>query len=338
MTSDGLSMMNAEFSSSSFRVVPVVIGARNFLANLISYPPGGRTGDNCLLATKVQVPTHGPRRSNVGLLGSPCFEIPRSVWRDKQLDHLSSGEERQRRLTAKRRHNAVTMGLHLLVSYLLFLGVLLIAMSPLGGTGWGERAGTAAKAILYVTFPVVLSLLVERAVTGFRALQPRFCSIYQVEFWRHERYWKLAYQKYLHMFDGTPLKGLVWRLLGVQIGRRVFDDGLVIHERTLARIGDGSTFNMGSALQSHSLEDGTFKSDLITVGRGCTVGTGALMNYGVKMHDGSVLDADSFLMKGSWVGPNRRWCGNPASELSIPTVLSKVPFQGAREPVRELIQ
>ena len=27
------------------------------------------------------------------------------------------------------------------------------------------------------------------------------------------------------MLAGTPFKNLVWRLLGVRIGRRVFDDG-----------------------------------------------------------------------------------------------------------------
>ena len=61
------------------------------------------------------------------------------------------------------------------------------------------------------------------------------------------------------------------------------------------------TFNMGSHLQSHTLEDGAFKSDQITVGNGCTVGTGALVNYGAGMGDRSVLDPDSFLMKGSIV-------------------------------------
>lgn len=76
MVSDGLSMMNAEFSSSSFRVMPVAIGRRNYLGNMIAYPANGRTGDNCLLATKAMISIQGPQRSDVGLLGSPCFEIP----------------------------------------------------------------------------------------------------------------------------------------------------------------------------------------------------------------------------------------------------------------------
>jgi non-ribosomal peptide synthetase-like protein len=319
MVSDGLSMMNAEFSSTSFRVMPVVIGTRNYLGNDISFPAAARTRDNCLFATKAMVPIGGPPRSNVGLLGSPCFEIPRSVLRDKQFDHLAGGPERQRRLASKTRHNAVTMVLHLLVSYLLVLGLVLIAVSPLGGTGVSEWAGTVASAVLDVAFVVCLFVLAERAVTGFRALQPRYCSIYQVEFWRHERFWKVAPTGYVHMFDGTPFKSVMWRLLGVPVGRRVFDDGLAITERTLVSIGSESTLNMGCHLQSHTLEDGTFKSDHITVGNGCTVGTGALVNYGATMEDGSVLDADSFLMKGSHLSRGARWGGNPATEVPTNT-------------------
>ncbi|HUK69710.1 MAG TPA: Pls/PosA family non-ribosomal peptide synthetase [Streptosporangiaceae bacterium] len=312
LVSDGLSLMNAEFSSSSFRVLPAAIGRRNFLGNNIAYPAGGRTGDDCLLATKVMIPTGGLVREGIGLLGSPCFEIPRSVQRDRRFDHLSTGPERQRRLAAKNRHNAATMGLHLLVRYLYVFGLTLAAMCAVGGQS--GPAATFASILIIVAFTTGYFVLVERAVTGFRALQPRFCSIYQAPFWRHERFWKVPANAYLHMFDGTPFKGVLWRLLGVQIGHRVFDDGCAIVERTLVSVGSDCALNAGSTVQSHSLEDGIFKSDHITIGTGCAIGTGAFVHYGITMGDGSVLDADSFLMKGENVPPRARWSGNPAIE------------------------
>ena len=85
MVSDGLSLINADFSSSSFRVGPVAVGTGNFLGNNLAFPAGARLGDNCLIATKAMVPLTGPVRQDVGLLGSPCFEIPRTVQRDRQL-------------------------------------------------------------------------------------------------------------------------------------------------------------------------------------------------------------------------------------------------------------
>lgn len=79
MVADGLSVLNAEYSSTSFRISRVAIGAHNFLGNHIAYPVGGRTGDNCLLATKVLVPLDGELREGVGLLGSPPSRS-RALW------------------------------------------------------------------------------------------------------------------------------------------------------------------------------------------------------------------------------------------------------------------
>ena len=81
MVSDGLTVMNADYSSTSFRVAGQ-LGEDNFLGNSLAFPAGAKVGDNCLLATKAMIPIGGPVRENVGLLGSPCFEIPRSVQRD----------------------------------------------------------------------------------------------------------------------------------------------------------------------------------------------------------------------------------------------------------------
>jgi non-ribosomal peptide synthetase-like protein len=119
----------------------------------------------------------------------------------------------------------------------------------------------------------------------------------------------------LPMFDGTPFKSLIWRLLGVRIGRRVFDDGCFISDRTMVSIGDGCTLNLGSWIQSHSQEDGGFKSDRIAIGAGCTLGINALVHYGVKMGDGAHLAAAAFLIKGEEVPPHTRWEGNPASQV-----------------------
>ena len=82
MISDGLKMMNMQMSPTSFRLAESKIGDNNFLGNGISYPPNGRTGSNVLFGTKTLVPIDGPVRENVGLLGSPAFEIPRNVCRD----------------------------------------------------------------------------------------------------------------------------------------------------------------------------------------------------------------------------------------------------------------
>jgi non-ribosomal peptide synthetase-like protein len=310
MVSDGLSVMNTEYSNSSFRVMPVQIGAGSFLGNRIAWPAGAHTGDNVLVGTKAMVPLSGELRSDTGLLGSPCFEIPRSVEDDEEFERLSQEPERSRRLRAKTRHNLATMGLYLLSRFGLIAALLALAFAPLSGF-----AGTAGSEILEVLLvPMIIFGLTEAAVGG-RRLQPRQCPVLDRPFWRHERFWKCGSEGWLRVFDGTPFKGVVWRLLGARVGRRLFDDGAGIVERSLTRLGDDVTLNMASEIQGHSLENGMFKSDRIEIASGCTVGVAALVHYGTRMRPGAILEADSFLMKGSEIPENARWRGNPATEV-----------------------
>jgi non-ribosomal peptide synthetase-like protein len=250
------------------------------------------------------------------LLGSPSFEIPRSVLRDSRFDHLKTGDELRRRLAAKNKHNAVTMGLYLLVRWIYLFGITVLAW---GAADLYPSFGVSAIALAYVLtliFSVGYFALVERAATAFRALSPRFCSIYEPYFWWHERYWKVpAAASLLQVFNGTPFKGAIWRLLGVRAGRRLFDDGCTISEKTMVTIGDDVTLNANTIIQCHSQEDDTFKSDYITIGAGCTLGIGVFVLYGAAVGDGAVLAADSFLMKGEEVPPRARWGGNPATEM-----------------------
>ncbi|MGR4880426.1 Pls/PosA family non-ribosomal peptide synthetase [Streptomyces sp. LARHCF249] len=315
MVADGLSVINAEFSHTSFRLSRVSIGAHSFLGNRIAYPSQAKTGDNCLLATKVMVPVDGEVRENVGLLGSPPFAIPRTVMRDTRFQELESGSELRRRLAAKNRHNAVTAGLYLMARWIHVFAMTLVAV---GATTLYPSLGASAFAlasVLTLLFTVVYFALIERAATGFKAQEPLYCSIYEPSFWRHERFWKMASVDYAQVFDGTPFKNVVWRLLGARIGKRVFDDGCFFPERTLVTIGDDCTLNAGTVVQCHSQEDGAFKSDRTAIGDDCTLGVGAFVHYGVTLADRVQLACDSFLMKGEQVPQRARWAGNPARQL-----------------------
>jgi non-ribosomal peptide synthetase-like protein len=313
MVADGLVIVNSDVSATSFRVSPVYIGGDSFFGNNIYYPAGGRVGSNCLIATKAMIPLDGRVREGVGLLGSPPFEIPRTVERDQAVE-LDEPEQR-RQLRAKNRHNLRTIGIFLFVRWLhvfLITAFALAAFDSYGGFAQLEMALLLAVSLLITP---VYFVLVERLVRGFRLLQPQYCSIYDPYFWRHERLWKVPAEKYVQMFNGTPFKTLVWRGLGAKVGKRVFDDGCHFTERSLTIVGDDVMLNVGSEIQCHSQEDGAFKSDRTAIGNGCTIGVGAFVHYGVRMHEGSVLAPDSFLMKGEEIPPRARWGGNPAREM-----------------------
>jgi len=316
MVADGLNMINDEFSSTSFRVSRAAIGPRNFVGNYVNYPSGGRTADNCLFAIKAMIPIGGKIREGVGLLGSPPFEIPRSVERDSRYDHLRTGEALRRGLAAKNRFNLRTIGIFLVTRW---LGVFLIVLIDLAAIELFydvfAHAVMAALIALSAVVAAVYFALVERCFTALGPPPPAICSIYDPGFWWVERLWKLHPINFYHLFDGTPFKSVIWRLVGVRIGKRVFDDGVYISEPTLTAIGDECVLNHESKIQCDSQEDGTYKSGQTVLGAGCTIGVGAFVHYGVTMRDGSLLAADSFLMKGEDVPPRARWGGNPAREV-----------------------
>jgi non-ribosomal peptide synthetase-like protein len=125
------------------------------------------------------------------------------------------------------------------------------------------------------------------------------------------------------LFAGTPFRTIIFRAMGMKIGRKVFDFSRSITERTLTEIGDFTNLNEGCVLQAHSLEEGVFKSDYIRLGNGCSVGPGAFVHYGVSMGYHVVLDADSFLMKGETLDSHTGWCGNPAKMVRSRFVVQK---------------
>ncbi len=316
MVADGLNMINDEVSSTSFRVSRAAIGRGNFVGNYVTFPSGARTADNCLLAIKVMVPIDGKIREGVGLLGSPPFEIPRSVERDSRFDHLRTGEALRRGLAGKNRFNLRTIGIFLLTRW---LGVFLIVLIDLAALElFYDALAHAVMAALFALSAVVAAVYYALVARCFEALSPpppAICSIYHPDFWWVERVWKLHPIQFFHIFNGTPFKSVIWRLMGVRIGKRVFDDGVHISEPLLTAVGDECVLNHESKIQCDSQEDGTYKSGPTALGAGCTVGVNAFVHYGVTMGDGSALAADSFLMKGETVPPCARWAGNPAREM-----------------------
>jgi non-ribosomal peptide synthetase-like protein len=315
MIADAVSFMNADYSPTSFKVSRAAIGAHNFLGNGVFYPAGAKTGDNCLLATMVAVPIDGPVRHDVGLLGSPPFEIPRSVLRDALPEEYRSRAHFRRDLAAKNRHNLRTMALLMLVRWLNISLAMIIMFAALELSDQFGFLALSASFVVMLLVGLLVPSGIEHIVTRSRGLQPQLCSIYNPYFWWHERYWKLQIQsRYMTILDGTPFKPLLWRLLGVRIGSRVFDDGCAFPERSLVTIGSRCTLNAGSAVQCHSQEDGMFKTDHTILGDGVTLGVGCLVHYGVTAEDGAVVATDSFVMKGTTLSPGTVWGGNPAEE------------------------
>lgn len=183
--------------------------------------------------------------------------------------------------------------------------------------------------LMTMIFAICFYAFVERASLGFKRLKPRMATIYDPYFWYHERHWKLSDTPLNTLLTGTPFRPMFLRLLNVKVGRRVYDGGSIITERSLVEIGDDATLNEGCVLQPHSLEEGAFKSDAIRIGERSTLGPSAFIHYGVVVGDGATIDTDSFVMKGESIEPRTAWRGNPAKfhRIVVPVADTADPHQ-----------
>lgn len=140
MVADGLSLMNAEYSSTSFRLSPTAIGAHNFLGNRIAYPAAW--------ADRRQLPARyqggGPRqRTAPARCGTARFPLLRDPAIGGAGRHLrrAQGGERSRppsrgQEPAQRRHHGVAPA-HDLAVHLLRRPALRALREPVPGVGHG---------------------------------------------------------------------------------------------------------------------------------------------------------------------------------------------------------
>src|SRR5204863_805012 len=201
---------------------------------------------------------------------------------DSRYANLRTGEALARGLAAKNRFNLQTMGIFLLTRW---LGAFLVVLIDLAAFKFFEGVlANSIMALLFALSPVVAALYYAAVEGCFEKLSPpppAICSIYDRRFWWVERIWKLHPITFFHLFDGTPFLTLLWRLIGVRMGKRAFDDGVYISEPTLTTIGDECVLNNQSLILCESQEDGTFKSGRTELGSACTIGVAALVHYGV---------------------------------------------------------
>jgi len=153
------------------------------------------------------IPIDGPV-ARTSALGSPCFEIPRAVDRDRQFSTALDEEARQQRIRVKNAHNIVTVALFLLgnwlfISVTLLLGYAAVTYYPQFGLAsvLGSSALLSLGGILYFA-------LLERASLGFKPLEPKVVSIYDNYFWFHERHWKFCESPLQTLLKGVPFQSV----------------------------------------------------------------------------------------------------------------------------------
>jgi acetyltransferase-like isoleucine patch superfamily enzyme len=79
----------------------------------------------------------------------------------------------------------------------------------------------------------------------------------------------------------------------------------------MLRFEDGAV--VACLIQAHTFEDRVLKTDYVTVRRGATVGSGALLLYGADVGEGTYVMPGSVVMKRERLLPGRAYAGRPTN-------------------------
>ncbi len=125
----------------------------------------------------------------------------------------------------------------------------------------------------------------------------------------------LAVPFLVKMLQGTPFINWYFRLMGCNIGRRVYTDTTDMTEFDTIKVGNDVSLNSDCGLQTHLFEDRVMKISTVTIGYRCAVGSNAIVLYDTVMEPDSSLGNLSMLMKGESLPAGTDWIGSPARKV-----------------------
>jgi non-ribosomal peptide synthetase-like protein len=289
------------------------IGRRTFIGNSAFIRGGVTLGDETLLGVMSTPPINSDVvPSNTQWLGVPGFALPRPkvlVFDDGRTFNPTKNLQRTRAIIDAARI--------LLPGYLsacsLFVMIAIAAFSFSMAHWW--VVGLALP--LIVNFVAVLTMVVvaviKRVIIG--TFTPSVHPLWSPFVWLNDvinGVFETITANAMAPFMGTPYAAPLLRLMGCKIGKWCYIETTFFSEFDLVRVGDYAALNLGSTLQTHLFEDRVMKSDVLTVGEGCSVGNMAIVLYSTVMERGSSLGPLSVLIKGETLPEMSRWGGIPS--------------------------
>ncbi len=148
----------------------------------------------------------------------------------------------------------------------------------------------------------------------------------------HLRWWlvqNLIETAHMDQLEGTPLLPVFYRLLGVRIGRNVHLETRDLAAFDLISIGDGTTVDEHASLLGYTVEGSELIIGPIHIGRGCFVGTHAVLREETVMEDGARIEDQSLLLRGTRIPAGETWAGSPARRAAGPAAAPTPPMYGA---------
>ena len=180
--------------------------------------------------------------------------------------------------------------------------------------------------VISVSFP--LTALLRRAFVG--SLAPGNYPLWGLTYFRWWLGTQLANASAGHLISGTPWKALHLRILGAKVGRHTTLNSLSVSVPELLEIGDGVCIGTFANIENARVEAGRLFIGKVSIGKGATVDSYAVLENDTAIGEGSRLCGLSTLSQGDCVPAGQTWSGAPACRIPC----ADEPWPEAPQPSR----
>ena len=305
---DDTMVASYELQGGWMRLDRARIGKRAFLGNSGIAAAGHRLARDALVA----VLSVAPLKSKAGTswLGSPPVRLRRSA--------LETDESRTYRPPQRLRVARALWELCRIVPVFVTCAIGLAVLFTLA-------ALTSAFGVLVALLLSGIVMLAAGAVAALVSTLAKWAFVGRIRAGEHPLWssfvWRtevsdtfvemVAAPWFARAAAGTPALAVWLRTLGAHIGRGVWCDSYWLPEADLVTLGDGSTVNRGSVVQTHLFHDRIMSMDRVTIEPGATLGPHSVILPAARIGAHATVGPASLVMRGEEVPVGSRWSGNP---------------------------
>jgi non-ribosomal peptide synthetase-like protein len=337
---DGVSFGAAHMEPGVLRLEATRVGRRAFVGNSALLPAGCEVGDDVLIGVMSRPPKEARESREAGAtwFGSPALRLPNRPTSEAFEETLLFRPAKS--LVATRLAIETVRVAAPLTVFLMLFEIVLAALTEIISRPDGVAWLVAAFPLIYTGFNIAAGAFVAAMkwlVVG--RYEPMVAPHWSVFVWRTElvtsTYEALAATFLLEPLRGTPFINMYLRLLGCELGDRVYTDTTDITEFDLVKVGDDAALNQDCGLQTHLFEDRVMKLGRVSIGPRAVVGAHSIILYDAVLEAGARLGDLSVVMKDERLPADTAWSGAPARARAGPEGRVSVPSRAcSRRRVR----
>jgi non-ribosomal peptide synthetase-like protein len=291
-------------------------GDRCFFGNLSVVAKGAIIEDDALIGVKSRLPESLHVGKGETWFGSPAIAMPNRQRLALSADQTYQPPPHMRvlRTLFEALHTSFPTAVLISLAYI----TADVIEFPIDAGDWVGAAAIFLVAGVAVSL-VMLAISVVFKWIAMGVYRPRQAPMWSWWAMRTEAvsvlYGGLSSKVMLDYVRGTPFMPWLLRLYGVRIGRGCWINCADLTEFDCVTIGDFAVLNMHANAQTHLYEDRVMKVGRIRIGRGATIGSGAIVLYDTDIGDWAQIEPLTVVMKGETVPAHTAWCGAPSRRV-----------------------